>query len=424
VSRPRGFADLAGQRVGIYGYGIEGRTAHARLSGVGATVVLVDDTPHDTEVLATDEGGREALTACDIVLKSPGISPHAPTIVALREAGIPVTSALNLWMAEAPLDHTIAITGTKGKSTTTSLVAFFLECCGEQAHTVGNIGQPPYDPALAISDGWVVLETSSFQSVDLDIVPTRLVVTSLGSDHLDWHGSIEQYRLDKLAFTRAASPHTTFVADTEILHAYRDHIGGEVRFIGPDRTGLATTLHLLGEHSNANVGLALAVVADALHRSVDDVAARVRKRSADFVPLPGRLTLLATIDGVRYVDDGLATSALPTIAALEVFTTSPVALIVGGFDRGVDYQPLAVAIAARVQPTTVVAMGPAGERIAQLLDPTTVSMVGSMADAVAVARATCGDGGVVLFSPAAPSFDRYANWRERSDDFAACVAKR
>jgi UDP-N-acetylmuramoylalanine--D-glutamate ligase len=180
----------------------------------------------------------------------------------------------------------------------------------------------------------------------------------------------------------------------------------------------------LGEHSNANVGLALAVVADALHRSVDDVAARVRERSADFVPLPGRLTLLATIDGVRYVDDGLATSALPTIAALEVFATSPVALIVGGFDRGVDYQPLAVAIAARVQPTTVVAMGPAGERIAQLLDPTTVSIVGSMADAVAVARATRGDGGVVLFSPAAPSFDRYANWRERSDDFAACVAKR
>jgi len=421
VSRHRGFADLAGQRVGIYGYGIEGRAAHARLNVVGATVVLVDDTPHDPEVLATTDGGLEALVACDVVLKSPGISPHTPTIVALREAGITVTSALNLWMAEAPLDRTIAITGTKGKSTTTSLVTFFLECCGARAHAVGNIGQPPYDPTLSIADGWVVLETSSFQSVDLDTVPTRLVVTSLGSDHLDWHGSLEQYRLDKLAFTRVATPHTTFVADSDILHDYRGHIGGDVRFITPDRTSLATHLHLLGEHSNANVALALAVVADALHRSVEDVATTVRQHSTDFVPLPGRLTLLASIDGVRYVDDGLATSVLPTIAALEVFASSRVSLIVGGFDRGVDYHPLVAAIAARIQPTTVVAMGPAGERIAHLLDPAMVTVVGSMAEAVDVARDACNGDGVVLFSPAAPSFDRYANWRERSEDFAACL---
>ena len=119
-------------------------------------------------------------------------------------------------MGDALSERVVAITGTKGKSTTTSLVTFFLSCIGERAQRLGNIGQPPYDPAIDTSTGWLVLEVSSFQVVDLDRAPSVVVVTSLGEDHIDWHGSLEQYRSDKLSLTRAEGPHRTIVADTAL----------------------------------------------------------------------------------------------------------------------------------------------------------------------------------------------------------------
>ena len=424
--RPTGFSDLAGHRVGIYGYGVEGRATAAKLAEFDVTVVVVDDAPSEAGVLATDEGGLEALLECDIVLKSPGISPLSPTIARLREAGVPLTSALNLWLTPEVRGRVIGVTGTKGKSTTTSLITFFLTALGESATAVGNIGAPPYDPPADVSEGWLVLEMSSFQCVDVTTAPAIIVLTALGSDHLDWHGSLEQYRHDKLSITRAAGEHVTLVADSPTLRQYTDVLGGEVQFVTPDDSRLSSALHLLGDHSRSNVALALAAVARATNRSIEAVREAVVAAADSFVPLPGRLTPLGTIDGVRFVDDGLATSSLPTIAALAVFANEPVTLIVGGFDRGVDYGVLADALAQRTTLTTVVAMGPAGRRMAEairLAAPTmTVHDVATMADAVAVAKAESAPGSVVLFSPAAPSFDQYRNWRERSEDFARLVA--
>jgi UDP-N-acetylmuramoylalanine-D-glutamate ligase len=155
----------------------------------------------------------------------------------------------------------------------------------------------------------------------------------------------------------------------------------------------------------------------------------VRDLAHLFEPLRGRLSLVASEDRdgatVRYVDDGLATSVLPAVAALEVFADEPVALIAGGFDRGVDYIPLAVALAGRAQRTVVLTMGDAGARIAEALGQLRPDIerhaVNSMREAVALGRRSLTSGGVVLLSPGAPSFDRYRNWEERSDDFAAAV---
>ena len=203
MSRPTGFADLAGKRVGIFGYGVEGRAAERRLRGL-ADLVLVDDVADLAPgVLATRDGGLEALAACDVVLKSPGIPRRRDDVLELESRGVVVTSALNLWLGEADLARVVAITGTKGKSTTTALVTFFLDCLNESAQRLGNIGQPPYDPSVDTSSGWLVLEVSSFQAVDVDLAPALVIVTSLGADHVDWHGSLEQYRSDKLSLTRA-----------------------------------------------------------------------------------------------------------------------------------------------------------------------------------------------------------------------------
>ncbi len=427
--RPTGFADLAGKRVGIFGYGIEGHATEQRLIGVAASVVIVDDDPQGGPVLATSKGGLDALFGCDVVLKSPGIPRRRRDVLDIERHGVVVTSALNLWLHDVERARVVAITGTKGKSTSTALITFFLTCLEEPSLRLGNFGQPPYSPDLDTSNGWLVLEVSSFQCVDIDVAPQLVLVTSLGSDHLDWHGSLENYHSDKLSLTNATGEHITVVPDDATFRNETARLGGELRFVAPDATGLATSLGLLGAHNDSNVALALHAVAQLTGRTPADVVRLVRPLASTFVPLRGRLTLV-TIEAtrhapLRYVDDGLATSVLPSVAALEVFASEPVAMIVGGFDRGVDYLPLAEALAARRTPTTVLTMGDAGQRIAEALRRLCPEMalhsVATMREAVTRARAALPKGGVVLLSPAAPSFDHYRNWEERSDDFTAVV---
>jgi UDP-N-acetylmuramoyl-L-alanine---L-glutamate ligase len=432
VFRPTGFADLAGKRVGLYGYGIEGRAAAARLANVAELVIVDESDGLEPEVLVASRGGLDALLTCDVVLKSPGIPRRREDIVSLEDHGVTVTSALNLWLHDVDRARVVAVTGTKGKSTTTALITFFLSALGLKAQRLGNIGQPPYDPSVDTSTGWLVLEVSSFQAVDLDVAPAVIVVTSLGSDHVDWHGSIEQYRSDKLSLTRAAGPHHTLVAESATLREVRDQIGGEVDYVVPDTTGLAADLGLIGSHNDSNVALALTAVATLTGTDPVTLRESMASVASEFTPLRGRLTLVATeiLDGaqVRYVDDGLATSVLPAVAALEVFSDEPVALIAGGFDRGVEYGDLAEALVSRGQPTTLITSGNAGLRISDEVRRRDKDLVqhsaASMLEAVELARAALDHGGVVLLSPAAPSFDRYRNWEERSEEFTQIVRER
>jgi UDP-N-acetylmuramoylalanine--D-glutamate ligase len=429
VFRPTGFADLAGKRVGLYGYGVEGRAAAARLDHVADLVIVDQADGLGTEVLVASRGGLEELLTCDVVLKSPGIPRRREDVVNLERHDVTVTSALNLWLHDVDRTRVVAVTGTKGKSTTTALITFFLAALGLEAQRLGNIGQPPYDPSVDTSTGWLVLEVSSFQAVDLDVAPAVIVVTSLGSDHVDWHGSLEQYRSDKLSLTRATGPHHTLIADSATLRDSRDQIGGEVDIVAPDTTGLAQALGLIGAHNDSNVALALRAVETLTGVKATTLRQTVQSVAESFTPLRGRLTLVATEDlngaRVRYVDDGLATSVLPAVAALEVFADEPVALIAGGFDRGVEYGELAEAIVSRDQPTTLITSGNAGLRISDEVRSRRRDLVqhsaDSMLEAVEIARAALEHGGVVLLSPAAPSFDRYRNWEERSEDFTRVV---
>jgi UDP-N-acetylmuramoylalanine--D-glutamate ligase len=250
-----------------------------------------------------------------------------------------------------------------------------------------------------------------------------VVVTSLGEDHLDWHGTVAQYHADKLALTRASGDHVTLVPDDDSVLAERAQIGGEIRSVAPENEELTERLHLIGRHNASDVALAVASVGAATDRPTSTVRSSLSDQADAFVPLPGRLAIVATLDGVRYVDDGLATAPLPTIAALEAFSDVSVSLIVGGFDRGVEYESLMSALAARWTTTTLICLPGAGERVAQLAKghsfPT--HRVADLAEAVAEAHRRTPRGGVVLFSPAAPSFDRYRDWKERSEDFRRCV---
>ncbi len=422
MSRLRGFADLAGRRVGLFGYGVEGRAAERRVKNIAAEMVIVDDSPDAPRgVLASIDGGLVALASCDVVLKSPGIPRRRDDVTAL-ERETTVTSALNLWLLETRRDRVIAVTGTKGKSTTVSLITYFLTALGQSSRSAGNIGEPPYDPEIPDAE-WTVLEVSSFQSLDLEVAPSVVVVTALGEDHLDWHGDRDTYVSDKLAITRADGAHATIVADTVATRKAWPLLGGEIAYVSPVESDIVQALGLIGSHNASNVALALEAVATALSRSVESLREALSNKWSGFTPLAGRLTLIRTHGGLRFIDDGLATSPLPVIAALESLGSDRVAVILGGFDRGVDYSTLIEAIASRPS-VSVVATGPAGSRMAGALRSRGVRLevAATMHDAVDAAITQLDGHGTVLLSPGAPSFDRYRDWKERSAEFARVVA--
>ena len=322
-------------------------------------------------MLATGDGGLEALEHCDVVVKTPGLSRYRPDALHLPELGVPVVGGLGLWLAEQDLSRVLCVTGTKGKSTTASITGHLLNGVGLKCLVGGNIGVVPYDPATnateeATQDDWDywVIEVSSYQATDLPCTPPVTAVTSLHPDHLDWHGGVEQYYRDKLSMCSQPGAELTVAnGDSGLLRHYEKLLGPRVEWVSRDDDPDATwmePLGLLGQHNRRNALIARRCLA-ALGVSADDE--QLSKAAEGYQHLPSRLTPVATIDGVTFVDDSLSTNVLPTLAALEAFGGRRIALIVGGHDRGIDYAPLAEGLATRDEPTLVLTLPGSGPRI-------------------------------------------------------------
>ena len=401
------------------------------------TPVLVDDAPGAARVdglavRATAEGGLDALRRCDVVVKSPGISLYRPEVTSLIEAGVAVRGGLGLWLEEVDRSRIACITGTKGKSTTTALSVHLLTMFGRRALAGGNIGRAPWDPDGDDGDPpdfWII-ETSSFQVPSLTTAPAVVAVTSLSPDHLDWHGSVERYYADKLSLCTKPGVETALVEATDpTLHQQRRALGPHLRWVkdGSVSDRVAAALPLPGQHNVRNLAMARAVL---LALGVDEAADDERMAEAvrTFAGLPSRCRSLGQVGGVEFVDDSLSTNVLPAQAALAAFADRPVALLVGGKDRGLDYGPLGQSIAARTEPTLVVTLPDSGPRIgaavAEQAGPSvTVCDADDLAQAVSLAFDWSGPGGVVLLSPAAPSFGQFADYRDRAQAFAAAAAR-
>jgi UDP-N-acetylmuramoylalanine--D-glutamate ligase len=439
MRRPISWSALADASVGVWGLGVEGQASVRRLRALGVLPVLVEDAPaapslEGLEVSALDAGGLDGLLRCDVVIKSPGISRYRPEVSRLEAAGVPVCGGLGLFMQEADVSKVACITGTKGKSTTTALAVHLLNGLGHQARGAGNIGMPPWDPASGPpSDYWVV-ETSSFQVPDLDAAPHVVAVTSLFPDHLDWHGSVERYYADKLSLcTKPGVEHAVADGSDEELRANVAVLGPHLRWVDDARVEddrvWSTSLGLRGAHNSRNASVARAVLVAMGVPGADDDD-KVIAAAAGFTGLPSRCQSLGLVGSVEFVDDSLSTNVLPTRAALLAYADRPVALLVGGHDRGVDYAPLGAAIARRSEPTLVVTMPDNGPRIGAAIRATSGTAV-SVTDAstleaavgTAYAWVESAGGGVVLLSPAAPSFGRFADYRERAAAFAAAAAR-
>jgi len=218
-------------------------------------------------------------------------------------------------------------------------------------------------------------------------------------------------------------------ADPE-LRERRGQLGPTVQWIDPpaDTPRWIRALGLIGAHNVTNALIAQACMVALGVPGADDER-RLAAAAAGFVGLPARLRTVGTVDGVTFIDDGLSTNVLPTLAALQALSDQRVALIVGGFDRGIDYQPLAAALTARTLPTIVLHVPEVGARIAEAIararPPAHIEMVGCAEEGEAALRGWewARPGGVVLLSPAAPSYGRYHDYTERSAVFAHAMER-
>jgi UDP-N-acetylmuramoylalanine--D-glutamate ligase len=377
----------------------------------------------------------ERLAAFDVVIKSPGISPYRPEAMAARERGTAFVGGTSLWFAERPDARTVCVTGTKGKSTTTALLAHLLRAGGHRTALCGNIGLP----LLELLDGdaqlWAI-ELSSYQTRDVAVSGVRpgiAVVTNVFPEHLDWHGGEQRYVADKLALLTDARPRIAVLnAEDPRLAALslpdsdvrwfgrRDgwHMRGDALHRGDDFILDTRDVPVPGRHNRGNLCAVLTAI-DAL--GFDGAA--LAPHAASFQPLPHRLQTLGTRDGVTYVNDSISTTPHASLAALDVFRDRRVVLLAGGHDRGLDWSGFAEAMKTRA-PMAIVTMGQNGPRIHELLAP--IARTGGfvladapdMADAIGRAREVLGDDGVVLLSPGAPSFGPYRDYTQRGRHFA------
>jgi UDP-N-acetylmuramoyl-L-alanine---L-glutamate ligase len=431
------WSDLRGARVGLWGLGVEGRANLARLRALDVEpVAVVDDAPSEVEpadlgiaVVATAAGGLELLATCDVVVKSPGISRWRPEVAALEADGVAVAGGLGLWVQGLDDPSRIAlVTGTKGKSTTTRIAGHLATALGRRPFVGGNLGAPPWDPAAdGDHDLWIV-ETSSYQATDLARAPGTVVVTSLHPDHLDWHGSFERYAADKLSVcTRPGARLVVANGDDGALREHAHLLGPHVRWLGLADAVAGdwdAGLSLRGDHNRVNAVLAAGCL-EALGVDGTDDPARLALAARGFGGLPSRLQVVARTGAVEFVDDGLATNVLPVLRAVDAFPGRRVALIVGGHDRGIDYAPLAVGLAGRTDPLLVLTIPDNGERIGAALGAgggaVAVEPCADLEAAVTRGAAWAAPDGVVLLSPAAPSYGRYRDYRDRGAAFTAAA---
>ncbi|MFZ2237700.1 MAG: UDP-N-acetylmuramoyl-L-alanine--D-glutamate ligase [Dokdonella sp.] len=428
--------ELADKHVAIWGLGREGRAALAalrrRVPELAITLFCNEDEAASLVVETCTRVITEAPTVADlsnfdVVIKSPGISDYRVELIEAQRNGTRFTSGTALWFAENPDARVVAVTGTKGKSTTSALIAHLLRGLGHRVALAGNIGLPLLDLLDQHADFWVV-ELSSYQTRSAGAVELA-VITNIDEEHLDWHGSRERYVDDKLALVDTArsllvgSGNPT-LRNLATRHAKGHLVGDEngwqvsdtaVSFAGRELL-LRTAVPLPGTHNAQNLCTALTAL-DLLGEN----AVRAAPSVGSFQTLPHRLTDLGESDGLRWIDDSISTTPQAIVQALASLHRESVIVLVGGHERGLDYASL-VDSAVRHPPKAIVTMGENGSRIASALRDSISTCLQlettTLADAVHRARGLANAGDVILLSPGAPSFDQFKDYAERGRAFA------
>lgn len=452
------FSELEHSRVGILGFGREGRAVWRQIrrrypdkplaifaeSKAGESFTQAMDERVDEVHIGPFDAG--ILGGYDVLVRSAGISPYRNELQAVRQQGVKLTSATNIWFAENPSERIIGITGTLGKSTTAALTAHLLQLAGLDVCLAGNIGQPMLD--IERSPDWWVIELSSYQLCDLEAALDIAVLLNLSEEHIDWHGDFERYRSDKLRLVKLAKEGEIVAnhGDQNIGQALRQHPGvtwfnregawcadqdsvfrdaftvthgmeGGAGDSSSDPVRINATGSLPGQHNMSNLAAALTVM------GLLDLGLKCVERALDsFTGLPHRLQSVGQRAGVRYVNDSISTTPASVAAALATVGHEGTVLLLGGLDRGLDWEPFAGDL-KQVTPHAIVTMPDNGPKIMSGLERAGISPAGglhaveSLEHAVSLAQQLAPPGGCILLSPGAPSFPHFRDFEDRGQRF-------
>lgn len=457
---------IQGKRFAIYGLGVTGQALSHFLLDRGAQVIVFDDAPADRFPPAVRESllqrGAELvfqptghdwmrlLARTGALIPSPGIAVPRLILDIATQSQVAIVAELDLAGDHFP-GAIVAITGTNGKSTISAWIHWLLREAGLDSRLGGNFGIPTVETFAGATDqSWGVWEVSSYQLADTQRFHPRIAVWStLTPDHLQRHGSMEDYAAAKARiFARQGAGDTLLVNadDARLLDALERHpvAPGVVRLdYSLERQDGAAGLHegqlwlrtgqgteplvpvealpLPGRH-NASNALAAALAAQAAGASPE----AIRTHLVRFQGLPHRLEPVASVDELRWINDSKATNPESVLVALASFA-DPFHLVLGGSEKHLDYRELYTAL-DRHPVLSVTCMGPAGHRIAQELRSqgfaTRVDEVRSLSEAVTAVRERAQAGEMVLVSPGAPSFNEFQNYEERGETLRRLVASR
>ncbi len=418
--RERGVAVYASDS----GSGPEHETWETRLRLAGAEVQLGG---HDL--------GRIARAAAVVV--APGVPPDVPALEAARAAGVPIYAEADLGVSQLAGTRYVAITGTNGKTTTTSLIGQLMVTAGVRAETAGNIGRPVCDVARSANPPeWLALELSSFQLHDMPHVdPAVGVLTNLSSNHLDRYASLEAYYGDKALLFRNAGADSVWVTnadDAAVQSMAAGARGRHLRFSLKERADgwldrragalmlgdrvllPRDALPLLGDHNVANA-LAAALAATSAGIPPERLAAGLRT----FRSIAHRVEPVREVGGVLWINDSKSTNITSTEVAIAALDR-PFVLLLGGRHKGEPYTRLAPLLRERCR--TVIAYGEARDIVLHdLRGAARLVPGGTFAEVLELARAKARPGDAVLLSPACSSYDMFRNYEERGAAFRAAV---
>ncbi len=412
--------------LGHFGGGIE---VSRWLVSQGAKVLVTDK--ESPEKLADSVAKLEGLpiefrlgghlesdfTNCDLVVTSPAIPPTNQYLVAARTAGVPITTEICLFVERCPATI-FGVTGTKGKSTTSTLLGLMLKT-RHKTWVGGNIGGSLLEklPEIKKTD-LVVLELSSYMLEHLRSMkwsPHVALVTIVTKDHVEWHGGVENYRDSKKNIIRFQKFDDVAVLNEEdpVSAEWAREVKGQAVIYGVEGRQ-PFKLQIAGEHNQLNAQGAFAA-AKILGVTWDEAQHAIR----DFQGLPHRLQCVHEANGVKYINDSIATIPEAAIAALESFPSEKVIQIVGGYDKHLDLSPMCAALAARAK--AALCIGQTGPAIAQSMRQFNSSIpvyeCGELSNAMKWAKQLAHSGDVVLLSTGCASYDQFVNFEARGDLF-------
>lgn len=421
-----------GRKVAVWGAGLSGVSAAKLLHRLGAEVTLSDPQPIEAlpltqdlpKEMKTSFGVPNELNEAEVLIPSPGLKPSHPLIQRAIASQVQIMSEIELGarLTQAKL---IAVTGTDGKSTTTRLIEEAIKAQGLWVRSVGNIGDPLCNWALdAPNDGFFALEISAFQLWSTHYLGAEVgVVTNIAEDHLDYFdGSSIAYRDAKLKLAELLKiggklfyPSERFTADE--IERERLIRNQSIEWVSYERPHEEIESPLIGEHNQLNLSAAIGVTCSLGLRQ--ELA---REAFKTFAPLPYRMTLSRTLRGVRYVNDSKATNVHASLSGINSVKESLI-VITGGYDKGLDHEPLIEALRNRAR--CVFCIGQTGPQLHQALSEKGVRSedVRTLEHAVIAASENAKEGEMVLFSPAASSFDQFKNFEERGAIFDSLVSR-